>query len=310
MDHTVLCCGGAAIDRKYRLAVKAQVGTSNPALVTRHFGGVARNVAENAARLGVRTALLAIVGDDENGHAIINHTQRGGVDVSLVRYDELHATAEYAAILDSDGELVLGCADMSAAEAMTPEMLEAASGAIEQATWLFIDCNLPYDAINWAIARTNRFGTKLAIDAVSEPKVCRLPADLHGIDLLVLNESEAAVYLQEDGRRIRRRDAAERIRELRLRGAAAVILTRGADGVVLGDDAGVLTMPAFIRGCVDATGAGDALIAGTIAGLCSGSNLRDAVAQGIVAAGLTVASPATSRPDLSLELLERYVTAR
>lgn len=310
MEQRVLCIGGAAIDRKYRLAVTPQPGTSNPALVTRFFGGVARNVAENLVRLGTAAALLAVVGDDEHGRALIEHTSAAGVDVRLVRQDPFHPTAEYAAVLDPEGDLVIGCADMSAAESMTPELLEESSAAISASSWVFADCNLPYDALGWTIANANGLGARLAIDGVSEPKVCRLPRDLSGVDLLVLNEAEARVYLQEDPHRSRRRDAADRITEILSRGARAVVLTRGAEGAVLGDESGVLTMPAFARGCVDATGAGDALLAGTLAGLTDGLDLRGALRQGIVAAGLTVASPATSRPDLSSALIERYAAPR
>ena len=53
MDNpvSVICIGGAAVDRKYRAVEALTPATSNPASGTTSFGGVARNVAENLANL-------------------------------------------------------------------------------------------------------------------------------------------------------------------------------------------------------------------------------------------------------------------
>src|SRR5690606_24733751 len=63
-EKTVVCIGGANVDRKFRMEKPAQMGTSNPASVTRSVGGVARNVAENLGRLGHRVKLMSIAGND------------------------------------------------------------------------------------------------------------------------------------------------------------------------------------------------------------------------------------------------------
>ena len=63
---TVICIGGAAVDRKYRAAERLIPETSNPARGVTAFGGVARNVAENLANLGVPVAIVSAVGDDHD----------------------------------------------------------------------------------------------------------------------------------------------------------------------------------------------------------------------------------------------------
>ena len=48
-------------------------------------GGVGRNIAENLARLGVKTALsLAFVGNDANGRLVREACASAGVDLSLI----------------------------------------------------------------------------------------------------------------------------------------------------------------------------------------------------------------------------------
>ena len=54
----VLCAGGAVVDRLLHLHAPAVPATSNPARAAASYGGVARNVAENLARLGVDVGLV------------------------------------------------------------------------------------------------------------------------------------------------------------------------------------------------------------------------------------------------------------
>ena len=66
----IVCIGGANIDRKLRSEQVLQMGTSNPATLSETPGGVARNVAENLARLGASVQLLTAVGDYAVGHIL------------------------------------------------------------------------------------------------------------------------------------------------------------------------------------------------------------------------------------------------
>jgi pseudouridine kinase len=164
--------------------------TSNPATSSRAFGGVARNVAENLARVGVPTALATLVGDDENGRAILIEAERLGLDTSLTRVLP-QRTAEYVAVLEPDGRLAFGLADMAIFEAFSEAFLETVWPAALQADWIFAECNLPAAVLQELIREQRRRGFRLAIDAVSRAKAVRLPDDLTGVDLLFLNEAEA-----------------------------------------------------------------------------------------------------------------------
>jgi pseudouridine kinase len=247
--------------------------------------------------------LLSAVGNDENGIALLRHAERAGIDTSLVVRDSNHVTPEYCAVVAPDGNLVIGVSDMHAIEAIGVDEVAPHWARIAQSDWLFVDCNMAGEVLSWCIRQARESPVKLAIDAVSEPKVCRLPDDLSGVDLLVLNEGEAAVYLYEDLEHFQRRAPLERANALVQRGARNVILTRGALGLVAGGErAGEVR--ALEAQCLDVTGAGDALVAGTIYRLTEGADLLEAARIGSLCAGLTVESPATVRPDLSRSLLQ------
>jgi pseudouridine kinase len=300
----VLCIGGAAVDRKYRALDAIRPATSNPVHSERSFGGVARNVAENIARLGVKTSLASILGKDENGRALLDNLERLGIGTHFMAVSDEHATAEYVAVLNPDGELALGLANMTIFDGFTPALLRKVEPDVQTA-WLFADCNLPFETLQALVDIAHRQSLTLAIDAVSTPKVARLPRDLTGVGLLFLNLDEARAYLREHETSPEK--AAERLRAC---GAECVVLTLGEAGLVVVDQTGARQVSAVRAKITDATGAGDALIAATLVALLKGRSLTEAARLGTAAAALTVESTASVRPDLSFALLETTLSLR
>jgi pseudouridine kinase len=296
----VICLGGATLDRKLRTLHPLRTGTSNPVTGDRAFGGVARNVCENLARLGVSTALATLVGDDESGRDLIRNLAAAGADVNLVVTRPGQRTAEYIAVLDAGGALAFGLADMAIFDALQPADMIHLSAELAAARWIFADCNLPAAVLDELIEQARDAAFKLVIDPVSVAKAERLPRDLTGIDLLVLNRDEAAALL---GDCVEPERAAQALRK---RGAASVILTDGANGLLAVDHTGAVHVPAHNVMVRDVTGAGDALIAAVLAGLISGNTLAEAARTGTCVAALTVASPTTVCDDLSPETLAHY----
>src|SRR4030043_2142754 len=70
-EKPVLVIGAAGMDMVGRLSGEWEEGTSTPARIRLAFGGVARNVAENLARLSQPCTLLSAVGEDVSGRAMI-----------------------------------------------------------------------------------------------------------------------------------------------------------------------------------------------------------------------------------------------
>jgi pseudouridine kinase len=301
---TIVCIGGATVDRKYRAIANIRPETSNPVTSERSFGGVARNVAENLARLGARTSLVSVLGDDENGQAVLENLRRIGIDTQHMAYSSKLATAEYVAVLQPGGDLAFGLADMAIFDDLTPALLHKALDELSSA-WVFADCNLPPETLLDLIDAARRKPLMLALDAVSTPKVMRLPQDLTGVGLLFLNRDEAEALLEYTGG-----SPVEAARALQGRGVEGVVLTLGDAGLVAADGSEIVEIQAVPAQVVDATGAGDALIAATLMAMLSGRSLSDAVRLGTAAAALTVECQASVRPDLSPELLEATLSLR
>ncbi len=291
----VVCIGNATVDRTFALDGELHMGTKNPAVARPiAFGGVARNVAENLARLGLRVTLIACVGDDDAGRAVLADARALGIDVDGCVVTPDYPTPQYAAVLDPRNDLVFGCSDMRAIEALPFERVRAAA-VVPGAAWTFADCNLGAATLADVIAAPRTAGHRLAIDAVSVAKAQRLPPSLGGIDLFFCNVDEARAYLGAPA------DAGPDAlaQALQRRGAHTTVMTRGALGaIVLTPDRSehVAAAPATIA---DVTGAGDALIAGTIYALAGGADAVAAVRTGMVAATFALEVAVPVNPGLS-----------
>ncbi|MFN3170062.1 MAG: carbohydrate kinase family protein [Hyphomicrobiales bacterium] len=295
----LVCIGGAAINRKYHAKGALITGTSNPATTYQSFGGVARNVAETLARLQTSVKLVSLVGQDEAGRAILHHVSKLGIDTSQTVVSPASPTAEYAAILDEAGGLHIAMAAMDAFEAITPAVLDSAWPHIAASGWMFADCNLPEETLHTLLDRKASTDAQLAVNTVSVPKAVRLPHNLFAIDVLFTNADEARAMLGDTGQAPERLTAG-----LRARGAKGVVLTLGSKGHLVHEDTGITVVSSLEADTLDVTGAGDALMSGTLYGLMTGQSLVDASRLGAVLATFTLESEQDVLPNLNPAWLE------
>lgn len=302
-NRPILCIGAANLDRKLRTVARLALGTSNPARQTESFGGVARNIAENLARLGAPTALVTAVGGDASGRALLAYADETGIDTRGALRVDGAASGTYTAVLDLDGDMRVALADMEINEALTPDFFATREQQRAGAALIVADLNLPRDAVTALLAGAMRDGVPMIIVAVSEPKIERLPRDLNGLRLLILNLGELAARvgrpLADDA------DIGAACAELQRDGVQDVIVTRGALGVMFTDGAGLQSLEAQAADVVDVTGAGDAFAAAVCWTLYSGEHdLELACRRGQLLATMTVRCAQTVSPQLAPGLFD------
>jgi pseudouridine kinase len=298
----VVCFGGAVLDRTYQVSGSPIAETSNPATAMSSFGGVARNVAETLARLGRVMGFVSAVGDDEAGRSIVAQLTALGVDMSDCVIAQNASTAEYAAILDGDGALHMGLAAMDVFEVLTPHVVATLAPVLSNTQWVFADTNPPAETLAALIGSKPGFkqGFKLAVDTVSVTKARRLPSDLNGVDVLFTNQDEACAMI---GDHDHRHDPVSCAKTLQDRGAQNVLLTLGRDGHLIAHGEQITHVAACAEHIANVTGAGDALIAGTLHGLLNTLPLVAASKMGAELAALTLAVPSAVVPNLTSDFL-------
>jgi pseudouridine kinase len=298
----VTCIGAANLDRKLRSLAGIALHTSNPGSQRESFGGVARNIAENLARLGTAVALLTATGKDSSGAALLAHAQGLGIATGGTLQLDDASSGTYTAVLDQDGEMVVALADMALYDRLDPAFIDSRQAQIAASALVVADLNLPLATVEAVIAQARRADTPLVLVAVSEPKMARLPRDLAGVRLLILNRGELAARV---GRKLASEaDLDAAIREVRTQGAHDLIITRGADGVLFTRGDSVVRLPAPAAPVVDVTGAGDAFAAAVCWSLTQDSeDLELACRRGLALSALTIGVPQTVHPQLGPESL-------
>lgn len=303
----VVVIGAASIDIKGRPSAAAAPATSNPGAIRLSIGGVARNVAENLARLGVKTVLLTAVGDDTFGHLILQQTEAAGVDTSSALFCESCRSATYMALLNEHGDMAVSIDDMRICQLLTPVYIRKQRKLLSQAQMIVVDTNLPAKSLDAVLDIAHKANVPVSADPVSNQLARKLTPRLCDYTMITPNAQEAEVMCA-DGMPIRSvADAAVAAQKLRACGVRIVVITLGPEGLFYAAEEGSGHIPAMSHEIVDATGAGDALTAGVVYGLCNGMDLDEAMRIGVSAATLTLMSPETVNPEMSLERLYEAV---
>jgi pseudouridine kinase len=306
-DHRpVTCIGAANLDRKLRSTAGIAMHTSNPAHQSESFGGVARNIAENLARLGTPVALLTATGKDSSGAALLAHAHSVGIDTAGTLQLADAASGTYTAVLDRDGEMVVALADMALYDRLDAAFIDSCQARLAASALVVADLNLPLETVDALIAQARRAEAPLVLVAVSEPKMARLPRDLTGVRLLILNRGELAARVGRALATETELDAA--VLEVRAQGARDLIVTRGAEGVLTtrgsADEDKIVRLHAHGADVVDVTGAGDAFAAAVCWSLLQDADdLELACRRGLKLSALTLGVADTVHPRLGPDSL-------
>ena len=302
MSGRVIVVGSVNVDLVAAVEALPAVGeTVTGARFSRHHGGKGGNQAVAAARLGVPTAFVGSVGDDEFGVAARAGLEAEGVDVSALRVAPGEATGVALILVDARGENVIAVAS-GANAAVTPANVSTAFEVLRpgRGDVVLVGHEIPTGTAAAALAAGRAAGSTTVLNPAPAPGIDRAVFGL--ADVLVPNRTELAQLLAHEARRIGRpTPGADRpdVGALTLlppnsEGAGvgtAVLVTLGAAGAVLvRRGAPALDVPPPAVRVVDTVGAGDALCGALAASIASGHDLEESVRRAVVAGTLATAA--------------------
>lgn len=306
-EAPVLVLGAASLDLVGRLENPLRAGTSSSAQIRMGFGGVARNIAENLARLGQPVTLLTAIGQDEIGDRLLTQVEAAGADISSVLRTADYPTGSYLAVIDQKGELAFALDDMHAMQALTPAYLHAREHLFMGASVLFVDMNLSPQSLKTALSLARKARLPVCVDPTSLELTPRILPHLSRFHFITPNGAEAAMLA---GTQLDTQDhnrTLELASSLVSRGVKIVIITLAEFGVCYATPDARGYIPAMRTEILDPTGAGDALTSAVIFALLNDIPLDEAVRIGVTAASLTLRYQGAVRPDLSLEKLYNHL---
>ncbi|MDF5754021.1 sugar kinase [Spongiactinospora sp. TRM90649] len=256
------------------------------------FSGDALNASVAAAAQGARVALVTRVGDDEFGERLIRFAAGRGVETAWMTKGG-GPTGAYAVGADPSGERAFSYMRQgSAATRLAPADVDRSPVAAAGVVLL----SGIAAAISESCAQAVRHAAELASGrVVYDPNYrARLTTPERAAEnLAAVGPHAALIKISSPGDStalLGVGDPYETARACLDLGAAAVAVTRGADGVLLAErGAEPVAVPAFAAASVvDQTGAGDNFAGALAAWLARGAGLREAVAAGAAAASISL----------------------
>ena len=277
-DLDVLCVGILVADLFVpplpRLPLAGELQLVDDMLLS--TGGCAANAALDLARLGVRAAVAGKVGNDFFASFVRDQLAAAGLDLSGLRQSTTAATAR-TVILPVRGEDRRYIHAVGANADLRVDDIDL--NQVARARVLYVGGYLLFPGLEPAALRDLfRFARErgiLTMLDVAGPRPGQGLAPLEPVlpftDVFLPNQDEAAVITGEA-------EAARQAALFVASGAGTAVVTRGGEGVVVANQAGIFAAPALPIDFVDGSGAGDAFGAGYTVGLLEGWDLERTVA--------------------------------
>ncbi|MGJ9374232.1 ribokinase [Nesterenkonia sp. CF4.4] len=241
-------------------------------------GGKSANQAVAAALVGAETHLIARCGSDAAGADAVSSLRETGVHVDAVTPGRGAQGMAFITVR-ADGENTIVVVPGANAELKAQDCPQE---LLERADWILFSLEVPLETVLQAAARARAVGAKVALNA---SPLSSEPVDLSDVDLVIVNEGEAAQLLTYAGTATDSADRDARVGTpppgdlAASLGLQTLIVTRGADGASLheaGQDP--VHVPSVTVDAVDTSGAGDAFAGALLGRLTRGDSLERAAA--------------------------------
>lgn len=299
----VLVIGSAGLNIKGHPQQAVTIETPNDGVVRQTVGGVARNIAENLARLEIDTVLLTAVGRDYAGKRVLRRCQSAGVDTSRVRVVPGQRTGTYLAVLRPDERLLVAISDFAVLAAVDTDYLLGCEDLFAQAAMIVIDATLSDAALATVFELAGRYGVRICADPTTPRLAGRLRPYLNRLYMVSPNAAETTSLCDLDNPAHDYETAIAAARQLVTLGVQIAVVTLGENGLAYADSSGGGYIRAIQTQIADPTGAGDAFTGGVIFGLLNDVQVDEAMRLGATAAALTLQSHETVLRHLTPELL-------
>ncbi|MBC2853600.1 carbohydrate kinase family protein [Cetobacterium sp. 2G large] len=276
---------------------------SIPGKIKISFGGVSRNIAENMARVGVKTKFISIIGDDEIGRSMLTHSLKIGYDMRNSLVLEGKSTPTYMAILDESGEMVSAVADLDSISAMTTDFIDSKAPMIENAAFTFLDAD---DPENLEYLLTKFQGkTNFILDPISSIKAEKVKHLIKYFHTIKPNRVEAEVL---SGIKINTREDLEKVGTHFLSlGIKNVFISLDADGIYYTNGVESGTLKATGVTVKNVTGAGDSFVAGLGFGYMHDLPIKETVKFAMAMSIVTISHEETIHPNMGHELIQEII---
>lgn len=234
--------------------------------------GNAANHAMGAARLGLKTAIYTVVGDDAQGHAADDIFKQNKVDTRYLHFDMERGT-NLSMVINFQGERTIF---------VYHEPRKYQLPKLDETIWIYLT-SASGDGVEKLNEQSLAFlGSHPAAKLAFNPGTYQLRFKREGLrpllrlsDILFLNREEATALLESDTNDIK--TLMSGFHEL---GVKTMVITDGPKGSYVSDGKNTWYAGIFAGEVVERTGAGDAYGSGFLSAIVKGKDILEAMAWG------------------------------
>lgn len=299
----ILVIGGSNVDITGIPDAELVPADSNPGSIFISGGGVGRNIAENIARLKLPVRLLTAVGNDYFGEFLKSECLRAGINIDSIITSSLLPTSAYLCIMNGNNEMSSAVNDMKIMSELSHKIIATHRDLISGAAMVVADNNISSETLEAVKAAGPQ---RLLFDAVSGKKLKRTAGLINNIDTVKLNSIEAEILSDI---RVNSASEAEIAAEIiAKRGIKHIFITMGSAGALYYNAGSCCFSKPYNLPLRNATGAGDAFLAGIAYGHYNGITGADLLYCGTACAAAAAASEKTVSDKINPELIMQIIT--
>ena len=297
----VYVIGGANIDIQGYSHKPLMFQDSNVGNVSYSYGGVARNIAENLALLQDKVCFVSAIGQDVFGNGMYQYCKDIGIDMQYCMRPKQNSSI-YLAIMDNKNDMALAINDMSILKHIDTSLLEKVFKQMTKEDVMVMDTNLDTEIVEYMLEHCP---CPIYLDPISSIKAKKICSYLNYIHMIKPNRLEAetisGIYL--DGKE----SYGKCLDYFLEQGVKEVVISLGKDGVIASDGKQKVWIRHDVVPMKNATGAGDAFIAGYIHYTTHQNDFITCVKCAIASAILNVASAQTVSEKMYQSEIEKIV---
>lgn len=272
--------------------------------------GTASGAVMNAAKMGIKTATVACLGEDGNADIILDFYQRMGIDCSMVQRSSKTLTSSTILPIRPNGDRpalhARGASDDLFVEESDFDRVCDARFLHHGGTGLLNAMDSGQSAKLMAHAKSKGLTTTLDLIAPGEHTMGQLDGLLPNVDYFMPSMEEAEFIAESTGASWS--SPSELARFFMDRGAGACIFKWGEKGSFIKTADTEFRVPAFKVSVSDTTGCGDSYCGGFIAGLALGYDLEEACRLGTATSGLVATALGSDAGVVDLETTKKFIS--
>jgi len=265
--------------------------------------GTASGAVMNAAKMGIKTATVACVGEDEKGQFIVDCYERMGIDCSMVQRSSKTQTSATILTIRPNGDRPAMHARGASDDLFVPETefdrVCDTRFLHHGGTGLLNAMDTGQSAKLMAHAKQKGLVTTLDLIAPNEGTMDQLKGLLPNVDYFMPSMEEAEFIAESVGAKFS--TPSELASYYMDQGAGNCIFKWGEKGSFIKTPDGEFRVPAFKITVSDTTGCGDSYCGGFIAGLAMGYELEEACRLGTATSGLVATALGSDAGVVDLE---------